>query len=95
MNGLVILNWNMEGDKTMIKKVDPGRRRDLLPAFIKPPGLFFHAGDDCKMPEPSERNYIDYLNHCEVVEISGKIDFDLAAGACISFLDTGAFPVVN
>jgi HprK-related kinase B len=95
MNGLVILNWNMEGDKTMIRKVDPGRRRDLLPAFIKPPGLFFHADDGCKMPEPSERNYIDYLNRCEVVEISGKIDFDLAVDACVSFLDTGAFPVVN
>lgn len=89
MHGLVILNWNKGQGITEAKEVCLSERRDLLPAFMKSVGLFFSAEGDCLMPEPSAENYLDYLSLCRILEIKGKIDFEKAADACVSFLEKG------
>ena len=58
-------------------------RRDLLPAFIKPAGLFFLPDDACRMPEPTQAGYLDLLSSCPVWEFSGGIDFEAATRACL------------
>jgi len=68
---------------TNIQQVDLKERRDLLPAFMKSTGLFFTPYDKCLMPEPTEENYIAHLSLCKVWEITGGIDFEKAAKACI------------
>ena len=57
-------------------------------AFIKPPGLFYDPDDEYE-PDFSEQAYINHLQHCTVLEISGGIDFDQASDKCINFLKTG------
>jgi len=87
MHGLVILNWKKNNKDTNIQQVDLNKRRDLLPAFMKSTGLFFTPYDKCRMPEPTEENYIAHLSLCKVWEITGGIDFEKAAEKCIRELD--------
>jgi HprK-related kinase B len=89
MNALVILNWKSGGGPLKVQKIDPGKRLDLLPAFMKSTGLFFTPLEGCAMPEPSVQNYVDFLRRCPMLEFSGGIDFEAAAQACVSFLETG------
>jgi HprK-related kinase B len=90
MTGLVILNWQHNDAPTRVAVVDPAQRGDLLPAFMKATGLFFLPHADCRMPEPSLDNYTEMLSRCTLIEISGGVDFELAARACLRFLETGA-----
>jgi HprK-related kinase B len=87
MNGLVILNWNRSGEKMEIKKVDIADRRDLLPAFIKSPGLFYEPEDVEPKSAFSPEVYVRHLDLCEVYEVTGGIDFDQAADACLSLME--------
>ena len=90
MTGLVILNWQHNDAPTQVAVVDPAERSDLLPAFMKATGLFFLPHADCRMPEPSLENYTEMLSRCTLIEVSGGVNFDLAAQACLRFLETGA-----
>jgi HprK-related kinase B len=90
MTGLVILNWRHDDTPTQVAVVDPTKRGDLLPAFMKATGLFFLPQADCRMPEPNIANYTEMLSRCTLIEISGGVDFDLAARTCLRFLETGA-----
>lgn len=89
MTGLVILNWRHDDTPTRVCLVDPIERGDLLPAFMKATGLFFLPSADCRMPVPNLANYTEMLSHCTLMEISGGVDFDLAAQTCLRFLETG------
>lgn len=89
MDGLVILNWKQTDEETTVKRVDLNERRDLLPAFMKSTGLFFLPDRHCRMPEPTEDNYIDFLSGSRVIEFSGGVNFDKAIAGCLAFLDTG------
>jgi HprK-related kinase B len=86
MQGLVILNWQRGEGEILVREVDPSERQDLLPAFMKSVGLFFSPDEKCAMPEPTIKNYADYLSLCSVMEITGMTDFEAAADACVSFL---------
>jgi HprK-related kinase B len=41
LSGLVVLSWKRGGDGLQINRVDLRERPDLLPAFVKSPGLFY------------------------------------------------------
>ena len=83
MAGLVILNWKRGETGFFVRRVDLSQRRDLLPAFMKPVGLFFSSHKDCVMPEPTEDNYIQLLAKTRVWEFGGGVDFDAAAKQCM------------
>jgi HprK-related kinase B len=83
MHALVLLNWRRSEDPLKVEKVNLAQRRDLLPAFMKSVGLFFIPSGNCRMPQPTEENYIDFLEHCSVWEFSGGIDFEKAARKCL------------
>lgn len=87
MEDLVILNWRREPIPLVVRRVDPFERKDLLPAFIKTPGLFIHTGKDSTLAETSEDNYAQWLSQCRVWEFSGGVDFESATRACLNILD--------
>ena len=78
--GLVILNWQRNGDPVIVRQVDLSDRRDLLVAVMKSPGLFYPA--DMPFPEMSEEAYIERLDGVAVYEVSGGVDFQEAATIC-------------
>lgn len=90
MDALVILNWKRTSEEPMeVKTVDLKNRRELLPAFMKSTGLFYEDQPGAPQPDFSEEAYIDYLQHCTIIEITGKIDFEKAAEYCYNYLETG------
>lgn len=88
MDILLILNWKCSKDPFELFEVDIARRRDLLKAFIKSPGLFYEpdSGVDTEMLL-SEASYIDLLSHCRVFEVSGGVDFEKAVGICMQLAE--------
>ena len=90
MHGLIILSWRRGGGPTRLSVFDPAQRSDLLPAFMKSEGLFFMADKETNR-DTSAAAYADRLKSVCCLEISGGIDFDLAADAGMRFLSTGRF----
>ncbi|MDQ7031250.1 MAG: HprK-related kinase B [Desulfonauticus sp.] len=87
MHALAILNWDFKQEaRAHLEVVDLAKRRDLLQAFMKSPGLFFLPPKG-KHIDFSEQRYMDVLAKCVVVEVKGKINFDLAVDACLEFLE--------
>lgn len=84
MSILAILNWKRECGDLTIQEVNLAERRDLLPAFMKSTGLFFLPQNVHHVSPTEEEHYINMLSHCKVIELSGGIDFDAAADACLS-----------
>ncbi len=82
---IVILNWDHEYKDPIFNRVDLWNRRDLLPAFMKSPGLFYQ-------PEPgrgmdfSVEAYLNRLRGCPVLEITGGVDFNRAVETCMEQL---------
>ncbi|MGE4504926.1 MAG: HprK-related kinase B [Desulfovibrionaceae bacterium] len=94
MDALVILNWRRDGGPTRVARADARDRHDLLPAFMKPTGLFYHPADPARTADPGIEAYAELLSRAELIEISGGVDFHLAAGACLKYLETGVVPNV-
>jgi len=92
MNGLVILNWRLDSGPLVIRRADPRKRADLLPAFMKDTGLFYLASGKGVETDRSLSAYADMLSRCDLIEMSGGVDFDKAAEACLSYLETGEIP---
>jgi HprK-related kinase B len=92
MKGLVILNWRRKDARMAIEAIDPGEKRDLLPALIKSPGIFYYP-DSISVEQPPPSAYIHALSGCDVFEISGGIDFEKAADFFIDYLESGAAAV--
>ncbi|WP_027721120.1 HprK-related kinase B [Maridesulfovibrio zosterae] len=90
MNGLVILNWQRDKKQTTIEIVDPHERKDLLPAFMKGTGLFYRPDSEDKEVDPDIDSYAEILSKTTLIEISGGVDFDKAADACLKFMQTGS-----
>lgn len=87
MAGLVILSWKRTGEPMRATRVDLDRRRDLMPAFMKDLGLFFESdGPGGPGGTASAGEYLALLGDCPVLEISGGVDFEAAADACLDFL---------
>lgn len=89
MKVLVILNWKRNEGNLYVRQVDLEERRDLLQAFMKSVGLFFLPHAECRSCQAEEKDYIRMLQHCQVVEFSGAIDFDQAVDTCLSIIDKG------
>ncbi|HWR05067.1 MAG TPA: HprK-related kinase B [Humidesulfovibrio sp.] len=90
MHGLVVLNWRRGGGETAIRFVKAAERPDLLPAFMKPAGLFsLPLNGDAAWRDPGEAAYAGLLSRCDIIEISGGVDFDRAADFCIEYLVHG------
>lgn len=87
MAGLVLLNWKRNNEPLTVRKIDLRDRPELLPAFKKDTGLFF------QQTEPpldfSDEAYQQLLSKVDVIEITGGVDFDGAADACIQYMETG------
>jgi len=90
MKGLVILNWRRTDAPMTIEAIDPGKRKDLLPALIKAPGIFYYPDGQSPETPPPASAYIHKLSGCDVFEISGGIDFERAADFFIDYLQSGA-----
>ncbi|MGE4294033.1 MAG: HprK-related kinase B [Desulfovibrio sp.] len=87
LSGLVILNWQRDAGPAVVRRVDPLQRHDLLAAFMKPTGLFYLPAPSALQTDPGVEEYAALLSHCALYEISGGIDFDAAADACLGFLN--------
>lgn len=85
MKGLVILNWkrDMNAGRVIVRRVNIEERPDLMPAFVKSPGLFFT--DDGKEYDFGNQAYVKLLKNVEVLEISGCVDFDVATETLLKF----------
>ncbi|GKT31407.1 HprK-related kinase B like protein, partial [Aduncisulcus paluster] len=89
LSGLVILNWQRDNSETEIKIVDPKKRKDLLPAFMKGTGLFYLPDSPENEMDPDVDAYADFLSKTTLIEISGGVNFDKAADACLKFMKEG------
>ena len=87
MHGLVVLNWKRGAGDTAIRFVKAAERPDLLPAFMKSAGLFYlpPAGAEA-WSDPGLAQYTALLSRCDLVEITGGVDFDRAADFCLEYL---------
>ncbi|WP_421903153.1 HprK-related kinase B [Maridesulfovibrio sp.] len=89
LSGLVILNWQRDTSETVVKIVDPKERKDLLPAFMKETGLFYLSDSAEKENDTDVDAYAEMLSKTTLIEISGGVDFDKAADACLKFMKEG------
>ncbi|MBU1247352.1 MAG: HprK-related kinase B [Proteobacteria bacterium] len=92
MRALVILNWKHGAGATGVATVDPQQRTDLLPAFMKPTGLFYLPDDPARTGDPGQDEYAALLSGADLIEFTGGVDFDLAADICMAYLETGILP---
>ncbi len=86
LSGLIILNWVRNDDPVKIEKVSLENRPDLLPAFVKDPGLFYEPDEHITPESFSKAAYLSLLKKCRVYEITGGTDFEKAAKACFEIL---------
>lgn len=84
-SGVVFLNWDHDNTQTRMQEVNINERRDLLPAFMKHPGLFYFPKADQSL-DMDPQSYIRALANKPVFEINGGIDFEKAAEKCLEFL---------
>lgn len=89
MDALVILNWKRNGEPVSIRKVNPAERSELLEAIQKSAGLFYLPGHNDPIPLRPIGDYVEFLSLCTVIEMSGGVDFDKAAQACMDFMEQG------
>ena len=92
MDALVILNWKRDGGDMKVAMVDPQERHDLLPAFMKPTGLFYLPDDPARQADPGVGAYASLLAKANLIEISGGVDFERAADVCLHYLENGVLP---
>jgi HprK-related kinase B len=80
-----MLNWKRGGGPVRARLVDLAARRELLPAFMKPAGVFyFHA--EGAIRNPTEDDYLRVLAGVPVLELSGGVDFHAARGPVMELL---------
>ena len=89
--GLVLLNWHRGEGATVARRIDVAERRELLPALIKAPGVFYRAADGPPAPaDTSERaiedRYIEALREVAVLELAGGVDFNRGRCAALELL---------
>lgn len=85
LDALIILNWRRTDQPARLLPVDIDARRDLLPAFMKSTGLFFLPDSPIPISDPTEDDYIRFLKQSQVFEISGGVNFQEAAQACMQW----------
>ncbi len=83
--GLVLLNWSRDGGPTKAARIDVNERRELLPALMKEPGLFYRPGPG-EVASREQATYVEFLSGVPVLELSGGVDFDLGRAAALELL---------
>lgn len=91
MDCLVILNWHHDQGAPLCRVVDIDKRHDLLPAFMKSPGLFYLPPIGAPFTHSAEQ-YAAVLKHTTVMEFGGGVDFRYASDICHYFLESGKVP---
>jgi HprK-related kinase B len=86
MAGLIVLNWSLDAGEPILEAIELEHREDLLAAFRKDVGLFYLPGTGILEPDRTARAYLDVLGDCPVIEVSGGIDFRVAADRCLPLL---------
>ncbi len=86
VDAIVILNWRREKATPVIGRVDLSQRLELLEALIKSEGLFYIHSDASAPRDNTHQGYLDLLRGTETIEISGGVDFDVAASKCLEIL---------
>jgi len=86
MNALAILTWRRASLRTEMRKVDPLEQPELLPAFMKSPGLFYIPEHGLPSRAAPLEQYQSLLSRCAVYEITGGVDFAAAADFCSNLL---------
>lgn len=90
LDALVILNWRRNTGEPLRVRMDSAENRpDLLPAFMKSTGVFYLPGPGGWDEDPGHAEYARGLAGVPIIELSGGVDFDAAADACMHFLATG------
>jgi HprK-related kinase B len=84
--GAVILTWSRDRNRARVSAAELDKRRELLDAIIKPPGIHHFAVDEAGAPDCSREAYLACLRDCPVWEIAGGVDFDVAADHCVGLL---------
>ena len=83
LHAFMILNWSRDGtDACRIARIDIATRPDLLAAVMKSPGPFYQLADGSMYAEGTPFDVDGYLAAFAGVvfyEVTGRIDFDLAA----------------
>lgn len=83
--GLVLLNWRRGAGPTVATRIDVDARRELLPALMKAPGVFYRP-DVGEVASRDADRYVEFLAGIDVVELSGGIDFDRGRSAALELL---------
>jgi len=89
MHGLLVLNWTRGGGETRIHFVKAAERAALLPAFMKPAGLFCLPRNGDAWRDPGLDEYAQLLSRCDLIEVSGGVDFARVADFCMEYLVHG------
>jgi HprK-related kinase B len=90
LHRFMVLNWQHDSaEPVQLNRVDLTQRRDLLAAMMKPSGPFYidAAGSfnrDDAMPQASV--YLSALEHVEIYEARGRIDFTGLGALCMNEL---------
>lgn len=91
LTAVALLNWRRDAaGSIVIREIDPNARRDLLPALMKSPGLFYTPPDGGRASTAPIEEYIAGLAGVKVYELAGAVDFDAAAETCARYLMEGA-----
>ncbi len=91
LTAVVLLNWRRDAPGSVdITEIDPAARRELLPALMKSPGIFYQPPGGGRATVASEDEYIAGLAGARVYEFAGAVDFDAAAEVCAGYLLEGA-----
>lgn len=86
MNRLCLLNWQWDAGDMQAKEIDIQKRPDLLPALMKDTGVFYLPKQGMPKNHSLER-YQETLQNCQVLELSGGIDFQEATKAIARWFD--------
>jgi len=86
----IVLNWSRASDEaTQITSVDIAERSALLDAIMKSPGPFYQYADGRFYQDHTpliRQGYIDLLSKVNVIEVSGRVDFDALQRYCLQEL---------
>ena len=90
LHAVYFLTWQRNSSQpTAVRQVNLRDRVELLPALMKRPGLFFQTEQGQAEPEMGIEQYLDHLQHVQIFEVSGKVDFEAASASIRSFLAQG------
>jgi len=92
LSTFLLLNWHFNSaEPCEIKPVDLGLRRDLLKTVMKSPGPFYQFKDGSfytDQMQPDEDDYLQMLQHINIYEATGVVDFEQAVDYCLDHMQS-------